>query len=85
MIPFSSLHTDLSSLIMQNYTKLLTFLRPENANHNRTQQLKSNQSYGCGFRFPCLIGLLAPVLAKEKKDGFVCLCGHCCHLRNTGV
>lgn len=44
MIPFSSLHTDLSSLMMQNYTKLLTFLRPGNANHNRTQQLKSNRS-----------------------------------------
>ena len=44
VIPFSSLHTDFSSLMMQNYTKLLTFLRPVNSNHNRTQQLKSNRS-----------------------------------------
>lgn len=45
-ISLSPLHTDLLCLMMQNYTKLLTFLWPENANHSHTQQLNSSQAWG---------------------------------------
>lgn len=86
IISLSPLRADLLSLMVQNCTKLLTFLWPENASHGHTQQLNSSQTWGtCVLQHPCVIGLLTPALCKEEKSSFLYLCGHCCHLKNAGI
>lgn len=86
IISLSPLHADLLSLMVQNCTKLLTFLWPENAIHGHTQLLNSSQTWGTRvLQHPWLIGFLTPALCKEEKSSFLYLCGHCCHLQNAGI
>lgn len=61
------LHADLLSLMVQNCTKLLTFLWPENASHSHSQQLDSSQTWGTHvLQHPWLIGLSLLLCARKK-------------------
>lgn len=68
IISLSPLHADLSSLMVQNCTKLLTFLWPENASHGHTQDLDSSQTWGtCVLQHPWLMGLSLLLCTRKKR------------------